>query len=98
MFTEEYAKKIAKIVEKKKVFLKSDNTDYLLRVNTVTYLYATEEDRTKHIEKMKKLGWYYEKNQNLKEFLHNDLNGFAEDVMVYIAYFKKQLKGLNLED
>lgn len=89
------ANKIKRKIDKDGVFLWKMDTNFINRTDTVWYLYKNEEERNKHIEKQKSLGWTFYEKQNPFQDLHSNIFKPEDDVIVFVAFFSRRLKPLD---
>lgn len=95
MYRKDDAITIKNKVERDGKFLWKMDTNFITRVETVWYLYANEEERNKHIEYQKAIGWDFYKDQKHEESFHTNFFKDNEDVLIYVAYFTKKLKPID---
>ena len=95
MFSREDALKIKEKVEREEVFLWKKDVNTILAREIEFYLYSNESKRDEHIKQQKELGWEYDEHQKRQESFHTNFFKDDQDVLIYVAYFKKRLNPVN---
>lgn len=83
-------------INKKKIVLYTENMDHIFGTHYVKYLYADNEIKNKHIEKMMKDDWIYTEYSQSNEGIYIDVYSDGDkDIYLPCAIFEMKIDNIN---